>query len=71
MWKETPDHSLFPAMIAQKKMKGGERKKVATFFETIGTVIGRALKDDRIVDLPFSPLFWKIVFEETVGLEDL
>lgn len=40
-------------------------------FTFIGRVVGKALADERLLDLPLSPLFWKLVFCQPVAAEDL
>lgn len=30
----------------------------------MGTVIARAIYDDRLIDLPINPVFWKLVLNK-------
>lgn len=41
-----------------------EFQKIEALFRLIGAVIARAIMDERVVDLPLSPLFWSIVLEK-------
>ena len=40
-------------------------------FKLLGMVIGRAILDERLLDLPLNALFWDLVLELPVHLEDL
>lgn len=71
MWKETSDNTLYPNPLNFKKRTAKQRRRVEKYFELVGTLIARSLMDERLIDLPISPIFWKIVFSETAVLEDL
>lgn len=40
-------------------------------FKLLGMVIGRAILDERLLDLPLNALFWDLILEFPVHLEDL
>jgi len=71
MWKNTTDNSLFPNPLNFKKKTSKEKKRIEKFFELVGTVIARSIMDERLVDLPISVVFWKLVFSETAILDDM
>lgn len=71
MWKETTDNSLYPNPLNLKKRSAKEKKKIEKFFELVGTIVARSLMDERLVDLPVSVVFWKLVFSETAILDDV
>lgn len=71
MWKETSDNTLYPNPLNFKKKSIKEKKRIEKFFELVGTIIARSLMDERLIDLPISVVFWKLVFSETAMLEDL
>jgi E3 ubiquitin-protein ligase TRIP12 len=71
MWKETSDNSLYPNPLNYKKRTSKEKKKIEKFFELVGTITARSLMDERLIDLPFSVVFWKLVFSETAILDDV
>lgn len=71
MWKDTSDNTLYPNPLNFKKRSGKEKKRIEKFFELIGTVVARSLMDERLVDLPISVVFWKLVFSETAILDDV
>jgi hypothetical protein len=35
-------------------------KQIYEIFRLCGTIIAKAIVDDRQIDLPISPLFWKL-----------
>ena len=43
-----------------------ELLKIEAAFRLAGTVIARAILDERVLDLPLSPLFWSIVLEKVI-----
>lgn len=71
MWKETTDNSLYPNPLNLKKRTSKEKKKIEKFFELVGTITARSLMDERLIDLPISVVFWKLVFSETAILDDV
>ena len=71
MWKETSDNTLYPNPLNFKKRSIKDRKRIEKFFELVGTIIARSLMDERLIDLPISVVFWKLVFSETAMLDDL
>ncbi len=40
-------------------------------FRLAGFLIAKCIADDRIIDLPFSPLFWRKVKGEQIFLHDI
>lgn len=71
MWKETTDNTLYPNPLNFKKRTSKEKKKIEKFFELVGTIVARSLMDERLIDLPISVVFWKLVFAETAILDDV
>jgi len=60
MWRNAGEEAgLFPA-------PGDEG-----LFEFVGRFVGKVLSEDKVVDLPLSPAFWKLVFGATMTLGDL
>lgn len=54
--------TLFPAPILHPDVET---------FAFIGRVVGKALVDERLLDLPLSPVFWKLVFHQSISSDDL
>ena len=46
-----------------KHEKKVEAEKSQLIFRMIGVAIARAILDERIIDLPFHPLFWDVVLD--------
>jgi E3 ubiquitin-protein ligase TRIP12 len=67
LWMKTDDNTLFP-----KPYEKGHKQETINIidlkriWESIGASIARSLADDRLIDMPFSPLFWKLVFNEVI-----
>jgi len=61
---------LFPKHLKQDA-KSESFKKVCASFELIGAYVARAILDDRLIDVPLSPLFWDLVLEKQYNLYDL
>jgi len=40
-------------------------------FKLLGMIIGRSILDERLLDLPLNSLFWDLILELPVHLEDL
>ena len=63
--------SIFPVHMSQK-VRGTERRKMNSFFDALGTLVGRGMKDGRqSLSLPFNEVFWKLLREEQLIYEDL
>ena len=60
-WKEMPDNTLFPSPISVVKMNPDELQKVYEVFRLSGMMVAKSISDDRLIDLPLSPLFWDLV----------
>ena len=71
LWKKTTDNTLYPNPLNMSVRKPKEKKKIEKFFELVGTIIARSLMDERLIDLPISKVFWKLVFYETAILDDV
>ena len=56
-----PDNTLFPGPISVLKMSPEELQKVYEVFRLSGMMIAKSISDDRLIDLPLSPLFWDLV----------
>ena len=55
LWRSDADnHALFPAPMDQADTNLAN-------FEFIGQFVGKAISDQRLVNLPFSPLFWELL----------
>ena len=82
IWKKTDDGSLFPNCVdpmdlynddlkvyrspEHKHEKKVEAEKSQLIFRMIGVAVARAILDERIIDLPFHPLFWDVVLDRVI-----
>jgi len=70
VWRPTmPDNCLFPAPISPTSNE--DSQKVYELFRLAGTMVAKCLVDDRLFDLPISPLFWDIVLGKKMNLFDM
>lgn len=56
-----PDNTLFPSAINVLQINNEELQKVYELFRLAGMMIAKSISDDRLIDLPISPLFWDLV----------
>lgn len=79
LWRKTDNNMLFPSPIdpadlkypdpsKPKRQKAAPEKrrdfeKFQLLFRCAGTLVARAILDERVVDLPFHPLFWDLVLD--------
>jgi len=40
-------------------------------FELAGMIVARSILDDRLIDLPISPLMWDLVFDKKLNIHSL
>jgi len=60
MWRHAGDNLLFPAPVCIKTFPQEKIKKIYEVFRLCGTIVAKAIVDDRQIDLPISPLFWRL-----------
>lgn len=67
IWRNSGEQTgLFPSPLqAQNPARTSE------IFYFIGKLIAKALYDDRLIDLPISSVFWKLVMKQPLNLLDL
>jgi len=61
---------LFPKHLKQDPQSESFRK-VCSSFELIGAFVARAILDDRLFDVPLSPLMWDLVLGKSYNLYDI
>ena len=66
LWYKTTDLSLYPRLSHNEDLALAKNK-----FVLLGFVVGRALYDDRLIDVPLSKIFWDVILEREVTLESL
>lgn len=79
IWRKTEDGSLFPCPMANFKIQNANAKKtgkealgvdpqahcekIQALFRMMGALVGRAILDERLIDLPIHYLFWDLVLD--------
>jgi E3 ubiquitin-protein ligase TRIP12 len=59
---------LFPAPVEVNKLDDAAWAKLSSHFKVLGTVVAKGLMDSRILDLPFSQMFMKLMLNQTIPL---
>lgn len=79
LWRKTENGSLFPRPLPSKRFQVLKKQtkdlhspailcphdtdKVHSLFKMMGALIGRAILDERLLDLPLHPIFWDLVLD--------
>ncbi|CAG9332469.1 UPL4_4 [Blepharisma stoltei] len=67
IWRNTGEEcGLFPAPLQSQNLV-----RISETFYFIGKLVAKALYDDRLIDLPISAVFWKLVMKKPLTLIDL
>ncbi|KAI9099522.1 hypothetical protein DFS34DRAFT_579446 [Phlyctochytrium arcticum] len=59
-----PSLGFFPSPLSPHQLSTPSGRQTLTLFKALGTFVGKALLDSRIVDLPFNPIFLEMVVGE-------
>lgn len=54
-----------------QKLSNEELQKVYEIFRLAGTMMAKSIVDDRLIDLPISPLWWDLLLGKKMNLFDL
>ena len=65
LWYKTTDGSLYPNLGLN------DNKEAIKLFKLLGYIIGRAIYDDRLMDIPLSRVLWNLLLERPVLLKDM
>ena len=65
LWYKTTDGSLYPKLINENNMYN------IHMFKLLGYLVGRAIFDDRLLDIPLSKAFWDRVLERNITFDNL
>jgi E3 ubiquitin-protein ligase TRIP12 len=65
----TESGTLFPAPL--RDSSSPQSRAILMLFEFLGTFMAKAIFDDRRLDLPLAPSFYKLMLGETLTVEDL
>ncbi|GKA88351.1 E3 ubiquitin protein ligase UPL3 [Tanacetum coccineum] len=62
---------LRPWLLTANSSDGTKFAKVIKYFRLLGCVMAKALQDDRLLDLPLSTAFYKLVLGQELDLMDV
>lgn len=71
MWRECADNLLYPAPVSLESLPSETIKQIYEVFRLCGTLVAKAVVDDRQIDLPISPLFWRLCLGEQLSIFDV
>lgn len=60
-----------PALHPQTYLAGFPVRQAASHFRLLGRAVAKALQDGRLLDLPLSPLFYRLALQRRVDLYDI
>jgi len=65
LWYKTTDGSLYPNLGLN------DNEECIKLFKLLGYIIGRAIYDDRLMDIPLSRVFWSLLLERPVLFKEM
>ena len=68
LWYKTTDGSLYPKLIDEKNNNNLYNIQM---FKLLGYIVGRAIYDDRLLDIPLNKIFWDRVLNRGLFYESL
>lgn len=71
MWRLATDNLLFPNPVCLESLPAESTKKIYEVFRLCGTIVAKAIVDDRQIDLPISPLFWRLCLGAQLSIFDM
>ena len=70
LWYKTTDGSLYPKLIDEKNIsKKNNNLYNIKMFKLLGYIVGRAIYDDRLLDIPLNKVFWDRVLDRGLTYE--
>jgi E3 ubiquitin-protein ligase TRIP12 len=67
IWYKTTDGSLYPRLLNEND----NNEEVLQLFKLLGFIIGRAIFDDRLLDVPLNKVFWDHVLGRPILVESI
>lgn len=72
MWRDdVPDHQLFPRAIDLATVDREILIEVCRLFQMTGIFMAKSIVDNRLIDMPMSPLMWDLIFGKVSFLDCL
>ena len=64
LWYKTTDESLYPKLLSDNDNEKNEN--IIKMFKLLGYIIGRAIYDDRLLDIPLNKVFWNLLLDRPI-----
>jgi E3 ubiquitin-protein ligase TRIP12 len=71
LWYKTTDGSLYPKLLIDSDDESEKNEKILKLFNLLGYVVGRAIYDDRLLDIPLSKVFWNLVLDKPILFKNI
>eukprot|EP01022_Parablepharisma_sp_SALTPOND_P018813 TRINITY_DN3126_c0_g1_i1.p1 TRINITY_DN3126_c0_g1~~TRINITY_DN3126_c0_g1_i1.p1 ORF type:complete len:844 (-),score=94.00 TRINITY_DN3126_c0_g1_i1:742-3273(-) len=71
LWRPMENGTLFPAPLDPKARDSEVSKKIPMYFKYMGWLVARTINDERLIDLPFSEIFWDLILGRSLTLVDI
>lgn len=68
MWRTgTQNNELYPKAIDPEVTHPDQLAQIYKYFKLAGVFVAKSIQDRRLIDLPFSAVFWDLLFGKTVN----
>ena len=67
LWYKTTNGFLYPRILNENE----NNEKTLKLFKLLGYFIGRAIYDDRLLDIPLNKVFWELVLDYPVRFKNI
>ena len=67
LWYKTTNGILYPRILNENE----NNEKILKLFKLLGYFIGRAIYDDRLLDIPLDKVFWKLVLDYPIRFKNI
>lgn len=72
LWRDNvPNCELFPRAINSGSVENETIKKICKLFQIAGTFMAKCILDERLMDMPISPLMWDIILGKKLNVFSL
>jgi E3 ubiquitin-protein ligase TRIP12 len=71
VWRELADNTMYPSPFDVVKVPAEECQKVYEVFRLAGMMVAKSISDDRLIELPLSPVFWDLILGKKMNIFDL
>lgn len=71
LWRPMEDYTLFPSPLDPDARSFEREQQTLKCFQYMGWLTARAISDRRLVDLAFAEVFWEMVLEQVLTVNDV